>query len=495
MNTILIAEDEKFIRRGIRVMAQRAPVPVGEILEARDGVEALELLRTHTVDVLITDIRMPRMDGVELVSQLDTLPHRPLVLVVSGYGDFNYAVAMMRGGAQDYLLKPVEREKFYEALQKMESMLAEEEGARRSDSQRALHALRYLMLDSNMRGSERAELLAQYSSQFFTGPYLGFCSAGADGKEGTLSNTALQLHTIGALSLFVLPATAAGQAAQALQAPVGVSTVKTGLAALHDCYVEALAAWKQAFFVRGPHPLCRAGELPAPTGQPRTTVKQLVGLVGLSRPGEITRLLTAEARHVEEEALAPDSFAALCATFVKELYETYQNLIEPGDELGRFGDVWAFPDIRAYLEELDGWLGSFCGRMAQEFADYENKQKIRHAVQYIQQNFAKPLNMTLVSNEVSMNYSLFSLLFKQYTGTNFVSYLQKLRIEEAQRLLTSTDWKVNEIGRRVGFVDDKHFLKVFKSAVGLSPTEYRKAAATQGMPDAKAVPPPSGNLN
>lgn len=488
MNTILIAEDEKFIRRGIRVMAQRAPVPVGEILEARDGAEALELLRTHTVDLLITDIRMPHMDGVELVSQLDTLPHRPLVLVVSGYGDFNYAVAMMRGGAQDYLLKPVEREKFYEALQKMEALLAQEENARRSDNQRALHALRYLMLDSNMRGSERAELLAQYGSQFFTGPYLGFCSAGA-GEQGVLPDTALQLHTIGALSLFVLPAASAGQAAAALQAPVGVSTTKTGLAALHDCYTEALAAWKQAFFVRGAHPLCRAGELPAPDGQAKTTVKQLVGLVGLSRPGEITRLLTAEARRVEEEALAPDCFAALCAAFVKELHETYQNLIETGDELGRFGDLWAFADVRTYLEELDGWLGGFCARMAQEFADYENKQKIRQAVQYIQQNFAKPLNMTLVSNEVSMNYSLFSLLFKQYTGTNFVSYLQRLRLEEAQRLLTTTDWKVNEIGRRVGFVDDKHFLKVFKSAVGLSPTEYRRAAATQGMPDARPAPP------
>lgn len=481
MNTILIAEDEKFIRRGIRVMAQRAPVPVGEILEARDGVEALELLRTHTVDVLITDIRMPHMDGVELVSRLDTLPHRPLVLVVSGYGDFNYAVAMMRGGAQDYLLKPVEREKFYEALQKMEDLLAQQESARRSDGQRTLHALRYLMLDSNMRSSERAELLAQYSGQFFTGPYLGFCSAGSAGEA--LPAATLQLHTIGALSLFVLPAASAGPAAQALQAPVGVSTVKTGLAALHDCYAEALAAWKQAFFVRGVHPLCRAGELPAPAGQPKITVKQLVNLVGLARPGEIIRLLTAEARRVEEEELAPDTFAALCADFVKELHETYQNLIETGDELGRFGAVWAFADSRAYLDELSGWLDGFCTRMAQEFADYENKQKIRQAVQYIQQNYAKPLNMTLVSNEVSMNYSLFSLLFKQYTGTNFVSYLQKLRIEEAQRLLTSTDWKVNEIGRRVGFVDDKHFLKVFKASVGLSPTEYRRAAATQSLPD------------
>ena len=97
-------------------------------------------------------------------------------------------------------------------------------------------------------------------------------------------------------------------------------------------------------------------------------------------------------------------------------------------------------------------------------------------MQYIQQNFRQPLNMAQVSNHVSMNYSLFSLLFKQYTGSNFVSYLQKQRLDEAKRLLETTDWRVNEIGRRAGFADEKHFLKVFKSVVGMSPTEYRKSA-------------------
>ena len=121
-------------------------------------------------------------------------------------------------------------------------------------------------------------------------------------------------------------------------------------------------------------------------------------------------------------------------------------------------------------------MDAFCGKAAEDFSDYENKQKIRQGVQYIQQHFREPLNMAVVSNHVSMNYSLFSLLFKQYTGGNFVAYLQKLRLDEAKRLLETTDWRVNEIGRNVGFSDEKHFLKVFKSAVGMSPTEYRKSA-------------------
>ena len=97
----LIAEDEKFIRKGLKTMVQRAPISVDVILEARDGEEALEMLRGSEVDLLITDIRMPKMDGIELVSHLEELDRPPMVLVVSGYDDFSYAVEMLRKGAFD----------------------------------------------------------------------------------------------------------------------------------------------------------------------------------------------------------------------------------------------------------------------------------------------------------------------------------------------------------------------------------------------------------
>ena len=121
MNTVLIAEDEKLLRAGLRTMVSRSGVPYTEILEARDGQEALETLKSRQVDLLITDIRMPKMDGIELVSRIrDELDYSPAVLVVSGYDDFSYAVEMLRNGAQDYLLKPVERERLYNAIRKVE---------------------------------------------------------------------------------------------------------------------------------------------------------------------------------------------------------------------------------------------------------------------------------------------------------------------------------------------------------------------------------------
>ena len=103
-----------------------------------------------------------------------------------------------------------------------------------------------------------------------------------------------------------------------------------------------------------------------------------------------------------------------------------------------------------------------------------NKQKIQQAVDYIKQNYNKNLNMAVVSNEISMNYSLFSYSFKQYTGSNFVNYLKNLRVEEAKRLLAGTDMRVIEISQEVGYDNEKHFMKIFKSTCGVSPSEYRK---------------------
>lgn len=147
MKTILIAEDEKLIRKGLVTMVQRASVPIDVILEARDGEEALSVLKQNDVDLLITDIRMPKMNGIELVSHISELKHRPLVLVISGHDDFSYAVEMLRMGIFDYLLKPIERERFYSVLEKLEEQYQIRQTAKDDENKQLSQALRQLMIE------------------------------------------------------------------------------------------------------------------------------------------------------------------------------------------------------------------------------------------------------------------------------------------------------------------------------------------------------------
>ena len=86
MKTLLLVEDEKLIRRGIKAMIQRSGVPVDNILECGNGEMALEILKMQKVDVMFTDIRMPKMDGIALVKAMQELPNAPLTVAVSGEG-------------------------------------------------------------------------------------------------------------------------------------------------------------------------------------------------------------------------------------------------------------------------------------------------------------------------------------------------------------------------------------------------------------------------
>lgn len=487
MRTVLIAEDEKLIRQGLEAMVRRAPVPVEEILSAKDGEEALEILRRQAVDVLITDIRMPRMDGIALAEQAAALPNPPLILVVSGYDDFNYAVSMLRQGVHDYLLKPVERQRLFGVLEKMEEKLKERQKEEQNASRQYFHAIRLIMLEQEEGREEYQSLVERYEADFIKEDYVAYCAGelSEDDEKGTaaqkLPEGVLRYPATGELFLYVLPLERQESMEELLPMPAGSSRKHRGLAQLRAAYREAYEAWQRSFFTLDLEKEETAGN--------RTPLavsgKQLLGMVSLSWDKEVSKLLGEQAEIVAKGEGAPEEFARICSEFIKELCGTYENLIEPDDDPVRFAQLWNFRDIDGYLEELEEWLGRFCEQLAVKFADYENKQKIRQAVQYMQTHFTEPLNMAVVSNYVSMNYSLFSLLFKQYTGTNFVSYLQELRIREMRRLLETTDLRVNEIGRKVGFLDEKHFLKVFKAATGFSPTEYRKANAMMEKKETK----------
>ncbi|MCM1055722.1 MAG: response regulator [Bacteroides sp.] len=467
MNTVLIAEDEKLLRAGLKTMVGRSGVPISEILEARDEAKALEILRSRRVDLLITDIRMPKMDGIELVSRLSELEHTPAVLVVNGYDDFSYAVEMMRNGVQDYLLKPVERERLYSAIRKTEEQYCSREAAKETREREHLDALRQFMLDPDAEGEAWRDRLGRYGGEFFRGSYVGFCSAKT---EKQLPPNTLVLQAVGSVTFYAAAENSVGFLENTLTLPIGKSNAHVGLDRLHLCYREAYSAWQTSFFTESAYRFEEKEYAPL-----NVTAKQLVGLVGLSKWQDASKLLRGESARVFRGETEPRAFAELCRQFVEQLIATYPNLIGDDRELRRYGDIWDFGSVNRYFEAMDERMEDFCSGATAVFSNFENKQKIRRAVQYVQAHFREPLNMAEVSNRVSMDYSLFSTLFKQYTGVNFVNYLQNLRIDETKRLLETTDWHIYEIGRRAGFTDDKHFLKIFKSVVGFSPTEYRKS--------------------
>jgi len=116
---ILLVDDEIVFRKGIGAMLRKSDFSIGQISEAVDGCEAMELLEKENFDIVITDIRMPRMDGLMLCKCMREKGIRPAVVIMSGYDDFKYAQTAIQYGVSDYVLKPVSQKKLTEVLREV----------------------------------------------------------------------------------------------------------------------------------------------------------------------------------------------------------------------------------------------------------------------------------------------------------------------------------------------------------------------------------------
>lgn len=248
MKTVLIVEDEKLIRQGIRAMVQRSGVPVEIIMECNNGEAALEVLKGNPVDVMFTDIRMPKMDGIELVQKIQKLENKPLIVAVSGYDDFSYAVEMMRGGVREYILKPVERQRIAEVMQKLDQEIADRERQSSTDLRIGQNQLK-LLLASETPAEEELKLLEQkYEERFFPEGYQ-VCVAGKgfvmEDRENTLFFDEMRE---GNLCIFLPELLSVMLKNELWQEYVGASPVHHGLREVKEAYREATEARHLAFF-------------------------------------------------------------------------------------------------------------------------------------------------------------------------------------------------------------------------------------------------------
>lgn len=210
------------------------------------------------------------------------------------------------------------------------------------------------------------------------------------------------------------------------------------------------------------------------------TKLQRVQLLGTDKTEELVKAWNGLFYAVKNEWIAPADFTKCMDDFFKEVRKTYRNILADDEGNKKLEDYYGFPSLAVWQTEFMEWMLALHERINSRFDANKNQQKIKQAMNYIQENYDKNLNMAVVSNHISMNYSLFSYLFKEYTGSNFVNYLKSIRMEEARKLLAKTDMRIMEISAKVGYENEKHFMKIFKASYGVSPSEYRKNAQIDG---------------
>ena len=480
MDTVLIVEDERPVREYLKRLIRDSGVPVKVIMECGDGQTALDIVDKYRVDALFTGIGMPGMDGLELVRRVHAMEYPPMVVVITDNDELSNVVEMMRSGALEYALKPIEPERMNSIMAMLEQKAADARRRSRIIDLLTMRMVFSFLLDQRPSPEESQLLKRVYEPLIAETGYVvclfqGGVQLREDAKlllhrqlpDGTLC--ILEEKDLGPFLRSELPGGAAG-----------VSAVHHTAEELAQAHSEARAARALAF-CRGRHVLA-----PLPEPEPPSPAAELLlgeqarsqrlQLLGTRKSEELAARWQALFQAAERGQIPPQRLMVELRAFADDVGRVYSGSLDGDDlqALERCAKPLAFAALGDYRQFFMQWLLCFHAKLSERLEFNRNQARIAQAIEYMQEHYAEDLNMAVVSNYISMNYSLFSHLFKLQTGSSFVSYLKQMRIRHAQRLLAETDMKVLEISHRVGYVNEKNFMKIFKALCGVSPSEYRR---------------------
>ncbi|MBO9600313.1 MAG: helix-turn-helix domain-containing protein, partial [Cohnella sp.] len=472
----------------------------------KNGEEALRLSRDYAPDVVVTDISMPVMDGLELMASAKAERISSDFLIISGYGEFAYAQKAIELGAKGYLLKPVKRDDLLTAVEhalqeaktRQELTLVSRHASEQAQEMDRKELFMFMqgaaydeewMLRTQQRNPklwDRYRLCLLREERWIGQPGASNAHAmeaiayGVFGRQGCLclqQGAQLILAIDADVDAGALPA--ALQAAQ-ISASAAMTDPLRGLPSLPNGYAQLMELYRHSYLFPDLGCLMPAQiEKLEQQGQiPYEALYALFQSIGTQSGGKLTEGLSAlfhknvlRRHHIRYTQ-------QLCRATV-ELMEEYELVIRPymGEEaldIDSLRNLYDYPGIREYIQALQQQLL----RLNQYYYDfkcsYRNTQDLHEAIRFIHENYHKPLDLAMVSNHVSLNYAYFSNQFKKNVGKGFAEYLRDVRLDKARRLLAETDHKIVDITEMVGYENYKSFTRAFRDAVGMQPTEYRQ---------------------
>ncbi|MFD2615418.1 response regulator [Paenibacillus gansuensis] len=513
MYKLAIVDDEPVIRFGIGASVDWESNGLRLAGMFANGQEAWELLEQEPVDILITDIKMPVMDGLELTRL--ALQHHKMtkVILVSSYNDFEYVRAGLKLGVADYLLKPtLEPESLLELVKKCMRQL-EEERKQATEQKQFTDSWHLAERRRNEAGLKRALSLEPGSSAQWQPPALlqtpyAVAAVSVDGaadleqQHGSLYISLLleemqeEFYSVTAEG-YAFPA---GPHQLLLLLPQGglagnlhklrenwlnglriSTTTGVGTGTSPDCLKEAYAYGLRAAgrkFWEGPGVYYKEpGDWHPPEPGPAVPQLQLllqelkVTAVTGHDPDGWKLLLDACLDRWRKLRLPPDRIR-------KEACETISTLFGQDHDMSLLLEEFEELKQSETLEHLGRLLESQIQGHAKAIVSSPlpakgNRQLIDKAIDFIAANYTHELTLQQAADHVHMSKNYFCLLFKKFTGQNFIDYVIRLRIAKAKELLTVPGLKIYEVAEGSGFGDVKYFSKLFKKMTGCSPVEYR----------------------
>lgn len=499
MYKVLIADDEKNIRLGIQAMIRRE-YPEFTTFIASDGQEALEIIIENEPDIVITDIKMPRMDGIQLIKELQQKEIKASIVILSGYDDFTYAKEAIKHKVRDYLLKPVNRSELFKTLNLITEELEDSQKMtyQHMDEYRASQ-LNYILLNPNIQKEVVEDLYKKMKIDAYPDGYF----VGIIETEGKIEEEHL-LDKINQLLLSsngCIPFLDKDRRVTIISADIenfsmlkeqlgrdrhfvfsiGISEKEQDIRELKKTYEQAATALKYHFLYPRRQVILyeNVKEKPDVASLPVELINKISNMLGTEREKEIKTNLR---QVMDFDLIAHSSInylenlnMAINETIFKGFFKRLgEESLATFELLNKIDNIYNFDNFHEYFHALEDLLMRIHEYNKQIKSVYSEQKYMDRAIAYIRENYHKDLNLAVVANYISLNYSYFSHMFKEYIGQNFVDYLKMVRVENAKQLLKETDFKILEISEMVGYKNPKQFARVFREVEGISPKEYRE---------------------
>ena len=532
MYKALLVDDEALTREAIKENIHWEEAGFTLVGTCENGREAVEAIKSSAPDLVLTDICMPYMDGLELAEYICGNCPETRTVIISGYDEFEYAKKAVRYRVMEYILKPVTPAELTEVLRRAKESLDEERQKARTlkELEAAWRSnkpfLRGRFLNSLLRGDEDPDTLDDKMRELdvsLTGNCFNTAIVEGDDLTPFVDNYQnarfdLALFSICNIATEIVERKGAGTAFQDLdertvvifhgeepgeleknvkdavrdirkvikellkiEVTVSIGETVTDINRLHFSFERAKAALNLKWLFGG-NSVLRPGQL-EPAKNTSIDVghwaKQVMEYVKAGDDEGIGTAVEAFAQELREARTDRDR----CIIYMQNLLlsvvnnsdlEEEQEAEIMSEERELLNRLYTYERLTYMAADVTSVCRRIAGMMNERKDSYGRKQAMK-ALEYIDQNYMDSgIGLSSVCGSLSISTSYFSTIFKANTGETFIEALTKKRIEKAKELLEGTSKKAYEVAAEVGYSDPHYFSIAFKKVTGMTPTEYAR---------------------
>ncbi|WP_176706645.1 response regulator [Paenibacillus hemerocallicola] len=503
---VLIVDDQRLSRAGLVKMIEWEKLGLTPAGECANGRDALERIGDAEADIVITDVRMPIMNGLELIEKAKEQYPDIAYVVVSGYDDFQYVRKSIQLTVADYLLKPVDPGELNELLAGLVRRGEERHRKAEADLLRWREQFFHFLLEGAY-GETGSKLISEFAEIRFADPEDRFVAAVFESRldkpavyetlrplADRLAVCVLRIRGV-YLLIAAAPSLVAGDIASELKrladssreiARISIGNAAEGIIKVKETVGQAF----DAYTIRTSRKADRADE-PATFESLEAETADFVPLSAAWEQEWAFHLRQGNRRaaldkldelldigHSAHPDIVDGSYHYVLLRGARELYEA--GLIREPDFLEACRIARSLPSIVS-LDDKQRTVTDFFRNRLKE-TDSENAMETRLAVEkakaYIDTHYCQTINLSELAQNSYMSPGYFSSLFRQHTGRNFLDYVAHLRIEHAKSLLAADpSRKIADVALQCGYQDLKYFRKLFKRHTGITPVSYKEDAA------------------